>query len=112
MGCIFIIISIQLDTKLVLVRIEAIVVSVMIFSAFFLLLLASSLFLNYRGPFILGSVLYLGFTVLIGLFALSSWCNIPLTGELCCANVKDSRRLACNCVVLAIGADEGNRGLC
>jgi hypothetical protein len=97
MGCIFIIISIELNAGVVLVRTEAIIVGVMVFSAFFLLLLASSLFLNYRGPFILGSVLYLGFSVLIGLFTLSSWLHIPLTGELFCPDVEESRRITCNC---------------
>lgn len=97
MGCIFMIISIELNVPLNLMRIEATVVGLMLFSAFFLLLLASSLFLDYRGPFILGSVLYLGFAVLIGLFSWLSWRKVRFMGMLFCEEVAESRRIVCNC---------------
>jgi hypothetical protein len=48
----------------------------MLFSAFYLLLLTSSFFLDYRGPFILGSILYLGFAVLLGMLSLLDWGRI------------------------------------
>jgi uncharacterized membrane protein len=43
-----------------LIPLEVWVVAVTLFTAFFLMLHASSLFLQYNGPFIVGSVLYLG----------------------------------------------------
>jgi hypothetical protein len=77
MGCIFLISSIELNVSFALIRMEATIVGLLLFSAFYLLLLASSLFLNYRGPFILGSILYLGYGVLIGLFSLLDWLKAP-----------------------------------
>jgi hypothetical protein len=97
MGCLFMIVSIELNVSLTLMRIEAMVVGLTLFSAFFLLLLASSMFLNYRGPFILGSVLYLGFAVLIGLFSWLSWRKVRFMGMLFCEEVAESRGLVCNC---------------
>jgi len=73
MGCVFMIASIKLNVPFPVVRMEATVVGLILFSAFYLLLLASSLFLNYRGPFILGSVIYLGFAVLLGILSLVDW---------------------------------------
>ena len=97
MGCIFMIVSIELNVPLNVMRVEAVVVGLTLFSAFFLLLLASSLFLNYRGPFILGSILYLGFSVLIGLFSWLSWRKVRFMGIVFCEKVAESRGLVCNC---------------
>jgi hypothetical protein len=73
MGCICMISSIELNMPFAFVRMEATILGLMLFSAFYLLLLASSLFLNHRGPFILGSILYLGFGVLLGMLSLADW---------------------------------------
>jgi hypothetical protein len=59
MGCILIIASIELEKPINLIQVEAVVVGITLFVAFYLMLLASSLFLQYRGPFIVGSILYL-----------------------------------------------------
>jgi hypothetical protein len=62
MGCIFILTSIESDLgkfQKWTVRIEVLIVGVVLFVAFYLLPLASSLFLSYQGPFILGSIIYI-----------------------------------------------------
>jgi hypothetical protein len=73
MGCICLISSIELNIPFRFMRALATILGLMLFSAFYLLLLAVSLFLNYRGPFILGSILYLGFGVLLGVLSLADW---------------------------------------
>jgi len=70
MGCVFMIASIKLNVPFRFVLMEATIVGLILFSAFYLLLLASSLFSNHRGPFILGSVIYLGFGILLGMLSL------------------------------------------
>jgi len=57
------------DSMLWIVQITAGFVGTMFYVAFFLLLYATRLFLQYDGPFILGSIFYL----LFGLIALISW---------------------------------------
>jgi len=73
MGCICMISSIELNMSFAFVRAEATILGLLLFSAFYLLLLSSSLFLNYRGPFILGSIIYLGFGLLLGMLSLLDW---------------------------------------
>jgi hypothetical protein len=73
MGCICMISSIELNMSPVFVLMEATILGLILFSAFYLLLLTSSLFLGYRGPFILGSILYLGFGVLLVKLSLPDW---------------------------------------
>jgi len=73
MGCICMISSIELNKDFDFVRMEATILGLMLFTAFYLLLLASTLFLNHRGPFILGSILYIGFGVLLGIISLPDW---------------------------------------
>ena len=64
MGCILIIVSLEVpELNVWVTRITAGIVGVTLFAAFELLLLASSLFLHYRGPFIVGSILFVGFGV-------------------------------------------------
>lgn len=70
MGCILIIASIGLGIPRPIIRIEVWVVGTIIFVAFYLLLHASSYFLTYRGPFILGSIIYLGCGFLILVFSI------------------------------------------
>jgi hypothetical protein len=77
MGCICMISSIALNMPFGFVRMEATILGLMLFSAFYLLLLTSSLFLNHQGPFILGSILYLGFGVLLGILSLLDCLELP-----------------------------------
>ena len=77
MGCICMISSIELHMSFRFVRMIATILGLMLFSAFYLLLLASSHLLNYQGPFILGSILYLGFGVLLGILSLPDWSDQP-----------------------------------
>lgn len=84
MGCILIIVSVEIgkdDDELWfpmeiwewVVRIELLVVGCTLLVSFYLLLLASSFFLSYRGPFIISSIFYLGCGFLTIVFTLMSW---------------------------------------
>lgn len=73
MGCILIIASIELGMERWTVGIEMCVVGATLYVAFYLLLLASSLLLSYRGPFILGSIFYIGCGFLMLAFIVASW---------------------------------------
>jgi hypothetical protein len=84
MGCILIIVSVEIgkdDDGLWfpmeiwewVVRIELLVVGCTLLVSFYLLLLASSFFLSYRGPFIISSIFYLGCGFLTIVFTLMSW---------------------------------------
>jgi hypothetical protein len=47
----------------------------MLFAAFYLMLYATLLYLNFNGPFILGSVFYLGFGLITLILWLSAVCG-------------------------------------
>jgi hypothetical protein len=75
MGCILAIASVELKHANWVVVAETTIVLFALYSAFYLLLFASTFYLNSQGPFILGSVLYLGFgAVMLVLFAME-WFN-------------------------------------
>jgi hypothetical protein len=73
MGCILITASIELDIPSWVRVIWSIIVFATLYVAFYLLLFASTFFLSYRGPFILGSILYLGCGILIIASFANSW---------------------------------------
>jgi hypothetical protein len=68
MGCILITMSLELEITEFVVVIETIIVFAILYVAFYLLLFASTFFLSYRGPFILGSILYFGCGILMVVF--------------------------------------------
>jgi hypothetical protein len=72
MGCILIIMSLELERPEFVVLIETIIVFATLYVAFYLLLFASTFFLSYRGPFILGSILYFGCGFIMVVFFVKS----------------------------------------
>lgn len=72
MGCILIIMSLELERPEFVVLIETIIGCATLYVAFYLLLFASTFFLSYRGPFILGSILYFGCGILMVVFFITS----------------------------------------
>lgn len=72
MGCILLIISIQINVPLTIIQVEGLVIGALLFAAFYTLLHASSLVQGSRDSFILGSILYLSFGLLIIVFSILS----------------------------------------
>jgi len=73
MGCILITVSVELEKPNWILIVETITLSAMLCVAFYLLLFASTFYIGDLGPFILGSVLYLGFGILMFVFIASQW---------------------------------------
>jgi hypothetical protein len=68
MGCILMVLSVGIELPRVVLIIEMIIVSGTLYVAFYLLLFASTFYLSNQGPFIIGSILYLGFCFLTIVF--------------------------------------------
>ncbi|CAH0017228.1 unnamed protein product [Clonostachys rhizophaga] len=73
MACICLITSIEVNVPFAWLRLEATIVGLLLFSAFFLLLLASTLLRDNQGAFTLGCILYFTFGLLILLLGLTDW---------------------------------------